>query len=90
MQTTAHDYRLVTLDVAIAPYRGVSLRTARGWIRDGKLPAAKAGRGYLVDPADVARLLTPQLRAAGTRPKRESENARAERQLAEAGVGRVR
>jgi excisionase family DNA binding protein len=86
MQTTTHDYRLVTLDVAIAAYKGVSLRTARNWIRDGKLPAAKAGRGYLVDPADVARLLTPQLRAVPARAGRESENARAVRQLAHAGV----
>ena len=86
MQTTTPNYRLVTLNVAIALYKGVSLRTARNWIRDGKLPAAKAGRGYLVDPADVARLLTPQLRAAPAKCRRESENARAERQLAQAGL----
>jgi excisionase family DNA binding protein len=86
MQTMDRNYRLVTLDVAIAIYKGVSLRTARNWIRDGKLPAAKAGRGYLVDPADVARLLTPQLRTPPTKPGRESPTARAERQLAQAGI----
>jgi excisionase family DNA binding protein len=86
MQTTANDYRLVTLDIAIAPYRGVSLRTARNWIRDGRLPAARAGRGYLVDPLDVERLLAPTLRQPLPRAERESPTARAERQLREAGV----
>ncbi len=86
MQTSASDYSLVTLDVAIARYRGVSLRTARNWIRDGKLPAVKAGRGYLVDPADVAALLKPTLRAASERSTRESERERIARQLANSGI----
>jgi excisionase family DNA binding protein len=85
MQSTEPHYELLPLCEAIRPYRGVSLRTARNWIRDGKLPATKAGRGYLVSPADVGRLLTPVIRSA-PRPKRESENARALRQLREAGV----
>jgi excisionase family DNA binding protein len=86
MQTTASGYDLVTLDVAIQPYRGVSLRTARNLIRDGRLPATKLGRSYLVSPADVAALLRPVLRQVAERPKREGENARAERQLRAAGV----
>lgn len=86
MQTSANDYRLVTLDIAIAPYRGVSLRTARNWIRDGKLPATKAGRGYLVSPDDVAALLRPVLRTPASGAKRESPNERAARQLAAAGL----
>jgi excisionase family DNA binding protein len=86
MQQTANDYRLVTLDIAIAPYRGVSLRTARNWIRDGLLPAARAGRGYLVDPADVANLLRPVVRPATANPERETPSQREQRQLREAGI----
>lgn len=66
---------LVPLIDAIAPYRGVSLRSVREWIKSGKLPASKVGRNYLVDPADVAALLRPTLRTSpppGKRP-RESE-----------------
>lgn len=82
-KTTA---RLVTLDIAIAPYHGVSLRTARNWIRNGLLPAAKLGRGYLVSPDDVARLLAPKLRAAPAKAERETPMARAVRQLRRAGI----
>jgi excisionase family DNA binding protein len=88
MQTTASDYDLVTLDVAIARYRGVSLRTARNWIRDGKLLATKAGRSYLIAPSDLAALLRPVVRAPAERATRETPSEREERQLAAAGIGR--
>jgi excisionase family DNA binding protein len=78
--------KLVTLGMAIAPYHGVSLRTARNWIRDGKLAAVKVGPRYLVDPSDVARLLTPTLRPKAAKRGRESETERIDRQLREAGI----
>jgi excisionase family DNA binding protein len=77
---------LLTLDEAIAPYRGVTIPMVRAWIRRGELPAVRAGRGYLVDPADLAARLRPTLRTPPARPSRESETARAERQLREAGI----
>jgi excisionase family DNA binding protein len=86
MQQAERQYKLVTLDTAISPYKGISLRTARNWITSGRLPATKVGPRYLVDPDDVARLLAPTLRTKPARPGRESENARAERQLANAGL----
>ena len=86
MQQPTNDYRLVTLDIAIAPYAGVSIGTARRWIKAGKLPAAKAGRSYLVDPRDVAALLRPVVRGAPEKPEPETPRQRAERQLARAGL----
>lgn len=79
---------LVTLDIAIKPYKGVSRSMARKWIREGRLPATKIGRAYLVSPADLASLLRPTLRqpSKGERKKRETETERAERQLAKAGL----
>jgi excisionase family DNA binding protein len=87
MQAIATDAALVTLDEAIRPYKGVSLRMIRGWIACGRLPATRLGRAYLVAPSDVAALLTPKLRAVPDRQRRETPTERAERQLAAAGVG---
>jgi len=80
--------RLVPLDEAMRPYRGVTRRMLQCWVRTGRLPAVRAGRGYLVSPADLASLLTPKLREPKARKPRESESSRIARQLAQAGVGR--
>jgi excisionase family DNA binding protein len=44
----------------------LSLRTLRGWIHRGTLPAAKPGREYLVRAADLEQLLTPSTRERRT------------------------
>ncbi len=78
---------LLPLRDALVRYPGISLETARRLIRDGKLPAVLIGRIYLVSPADVAKLFAPKLRnGPAPRKPRESETARAERQLTEAGL----
>jgi excisionase family DNA binding protein len=76
---------LLPLALALAPFH-VSVRTGRRLVRDGKLPATKIGREYLVSPDDVRALLTPTSRATTPKPKRESESARVARQLSEAGI----
>jgi excisionase family DNA binding protein len=85
-ETIEVEPKLVPLPEALRPYRGVSVRTGRELIKAGKLAASKPGREYLVDPADVARVLAPTTKAPKPRNCREGENARAMRQLAEAGV----
>lgn len=78
--------KLVTLPAAIDGYDGLSVPMLRAWIKRGKLPATRAGKSYLIDPADLAALLRPTLRAASSRPARESESAKADRQLRAAGI----
>jgi excisionase family DNA binding protein len=78
--------RLTTIEDAIRPYCGLSVAMLRAWIRRGKLPATRAGKGYLIDPRDLADLLRPTLRPSPAHRARESESARIERQLAQAGV----
>ena len=92
MQTTASDAghpRLTTIPEAIAmlAVSGVTTEMVRAWIRRGRLAAVRAGKAYLIDPADLASLLRPTLRQRAPRPARESETARIGRQLAEAGIG---
>jgi MerR family transcriptional regulator, light-induced transcriptional regulator len=48
---------------------GVHYQTAYGWVREGTLPARKAGRGYEVSDADVSALA--ERRASGTAPPAE-------------------
>jgi MerR family transcriptional regulator, light-induced transcriptional regulator len=48
---------------------GVHYQTAYAWVRQGTLPARKAGRGYEVLDSDV--LALAERRAAGTAPRRE-------------------
>ncbi|MGD0679751.1 MAG: hypothetical protein ABSC94_30570 [Polyangiaceae bacterium] len=79
------DAVLIPLQAALKPY-SVPLRTGRRKIKQGELPASKPGREWLVNPDDVARLFAPTLRAPQSRSVRESETARAERQLREAGI----
>jgi excisionase family DNA binding protein len=86
MPAETSNARLLPLDEAVAPYRGVNVRMARRWIAAGRLPATKVGRGYLVSPDDVAALLRPTLREPKARLTRESESVRIARQLAEAGI----
>jgi excisionase family DNA binding protein len=81
----AKEAKLLPLDEALAPYR-VSLRTGRALIKSGKLPASKPGREYLVDPADVARVLTPRLHTPEPNRKGETPRERELRQLRAAGV----
>lgn len=78
--------KLLPLAAALAPYF-VPIRTGRRLVRQGRLAAVKVGREYLVDPVDVAALFKPTLRVVsdGAR-QRESNRAREERQLAEAGI----
>jgi hypothetical protein len=78
--------KLITLAAAITGYDGVTVPMLRAWIKRGKLPATKAGKSYLVDPVDLAGLLRPTLRTPASRPARESEAARTERQLRQAGI----
>ena len=47
---------LLTLP-AVARYASVSVRTVRKWVRQGKLPATKPGRAYLVNRAEMVRAL---------------------------------
>ena len=81
---------LLTLDEALKPYPSVSVRAGREWIKRGRLPAVRVGKSYLVSPADLARLLTPTLRAPAPRRHREGERAKIDRQLAAAGIGGAR
>jgi excisionase family DNA binding protein len=79
--------RLVTLAAALAAYPGVSLRTGRALIASGRLPAAKIGREYFVDPSDVANLFKPVLRVPSADIVRgEGPTARENRQLAASGI----
>jgi hypothetical protein len=78
---------LVTLAEAVGPYHGVTIRMLQAWIRNGRLASVRAGKGYLIDPKELAALLQPKLREPAPPRKRESEAARAARQLAAAGVG---
>ena len=48
---------------------GVHYQTAYGWVRQGLLPATKAGRSYQVNVADVYALGAQ--RATGTSPRPE-------------------
>jgi excisionase family DNA binding protein len=75
---------LVPLRAAMARY-SLTVRTGRALIRAGKLAATKVGREWLVRIDDVDRLLTPTIRTRPA-PKRESETARAKRQLENAGI----
>jgi len=84
-RTQTREPSLLPLEEALAPYRGVSVRSARALIASGRLPAAKVGRAYLVAPDDLARLLAPVLRAPVGAQRGEGPNARADRQLASAG-----
>jgi excisionase family DNA binding protein len=52
-----------------ADFLGVHYQTAYGWVRQGLLPATKAGRRYQVNVADVHALGAQ--RAAGTPPRPE-------------------
>jgi MerR family transcriptional regulator, light-induced transcriptional regulator len=52
-----------------ADFLGVHYQTAYGWVRQGVLPAAKVGRSYHVNVADVHSLGAQ--RAAGTPPRPE-------------------
>ncbi len=79
------DVILIPLREALKRY-SVPLRTGRRKIAAGELPAIKPGREFLVSPLDVARIFAPTLHTDRLKPKRESENARAERQLSEAGL----
>ncbi len=83
---------LVTISEAIKPYRGVSIKMVRAWIRRGELAAVRAGRNYLIDPRDLANRLTPRLQTPKAPKKRETQTERIERQLRNAGidVGRQR
>lgn len=83
---TSAEHALVTLPDAAQAYRGVTVRALRAWIHRGLLPASKVGKVYLVAPADVAKLLEPKVRPAPAPRSRESERARIERQLRDAGV----
>jgi hypothetical protein len=77
------------VDLKIASERtGRSRRWIRSRILAGKLPASRPDGAleYRVDLADIEALCSPKLQAAPARPKRESERARVERQLAAAGV----
>lgn len=77
---------VTTIKVAIKPYDGVTEAMVRAWVRRGELPAVKAGKSYLIAPADLAARLRPRLREPVTKVGRESETARITRQLREAGV----
>lgn len=76
---------LITLDEAVQRYP-VSKVTLRKKIAAGLLPASKPGRNILVRLEDVDRLLAPVARQPQSLAERETPTARAERQLAEAGV----
>jgi excisionase family DNA binding protein len=79
--------RLVTLDAAASLIGGdVSPRKLIRLIAAGKLPAAKVGRGYLVDPRDVRALFTPKLRLPRAERERRSPKEREREQLAAAGI----
>ncbi len=75
---------LLTLVAALAPYPGVSVRTARRLIRCGRLPAAKIGRSWYVRPADVARLFATAVLKASAHSK-ESARQRMDQALRKAG-----
>ena len=68
--------RLVSLRTAVSNYEGVTVRSARAWIAQGRLPAVRAGRQYLVHPRDLARLLRPTVCTPTSELTRESLRAR--------------
>ncbi len=80
---------LWTLEQAVEVYGEDKLTTPmlRAWIARRELPATRAGKRLLINPADLAARLAPKLRAvAHTQARRESNAAREERLLASAGV----
>jgi excisionase family DNA binding protein len=84
-RTTTSVPALLPLEDALAPYPGVSIRTARALVASGRLPAVRIGKGYHVRPADLADLFRPVARPlAGRRltPAERSDDA-----LREAGFG---
>ncbi len=79
----------VALSVAIRAIRGLTIRQARALIARGALPAARpaGSRSYFVRVEDLERLFAPVVRAPkAAKAGRETETARLERQLAEAGI----
>lgn len=46
----------ITVEEAAAQLR-LQVRSLRGWIRAGKIPAVRVGKRYLLDQADVDRVL---------------------------------
>ena len=77
-QTLVEDAQpaLVTLDVAIGPYRGLTIRTIRALIAAGRLPAIKVGRNLMVDPRDLASVLRPVVRQPAPGTARRTQNHR--------------
>jgi hypothetical protein len=79
----------IALPLAVAAARyGTSVKMMRRWIHRGLLPAAKppGTRDYLVFVADLERLLAPKVVVVAPKGTRESESARAERLLRDAGL----
>ena len=67
MRLTDHDpHQLLTLDEVATICRVKSVKTVRGWIKDGidgvKLPASRLGRFWRVQPDDLMRFLKSRRR----------------------------
>jgi hypothetical protein len=79
---------LMTILAALAFLR-IPVKRQIVWslIRRGKVSAVKIGREYFVDPQELKAQFAPRLRPVKAKePKRESERARIERQLGQAGI----
>jgi hypothetical protein len=64
----------------------IGRKAALAAVHRGALPAILVGRRYMVRREDVAKLLEPKARAPKPRRGRESETAKIQRQLREAGI----
>lgn len=79
----------VLVDLRTAAARvGRTPRQLLARIRRGQLPTSKppGAREHRVAIEDVERIFAPTLRSTPSRPRRESEKARIDRQLAAAGI----
>jgi excisionase family DNA binding protein len=77
-----------TLD-ELAERHGITVRSLRGLIASGRLPATKAGRSYVVRADDAARAFAPTLRTRATKagkPAIDDSDEAIDRRLRARGV----
>ena len=61
--------KLMTL-AEVADYLQIALRTAYGWVKEGKLPGFKVGNAWRFDRADIDKWVATKKRNAGQRGRK--------------------